>query len=316
VAASSLARCFYCNCDLKLFGTALSEYLIDNDLKVVATPAKHQSANGLVESYWKVMVHMAHVYITEKQMPRAFWFYNITHMARMMNAIPGKHSSQLASPFLLVHSVGHDEHTWVPLFSLAFFHHERDGNIQWSKHQAHMMDGIVIGQCPTSNALLVYNPCNKQYYKPDSYHLDPYHLPCSAYPSIKYDGGLFVSLLQYDNPHFEEKYPPCIRVERIDPITNMLLSGTVMDIPFLIKASASSKDSTDLPYIILFDNGTSALIALSQMADLILPPPVTPSAVAGTDTPLPPFLCLNSCITFKHKGQYHKGYLGQHDSVH
>ncbi len=73
-AAGSLARCFYCDCDLKLFGSAISEYLIDNQSKVVAAPAKRQSANGLVESHWKTMVHMAWAYITEKQMPRTFWF--------------------------------------------------------------------------------------------------------------------------------------------------------------------------------------------------------------------------------------------------
>ncbi len=68
-----------------------------------------------------------------------YWFYAITHAARMMNAIPGKHLGYLASPFLLVHGVGHDEHTWIPLFSLCYFHHVRDGNqkrpsikpIQW-----------------------------------------------------------------------------------------------------------------------------------------------------------------------------------------
>ncbi len=58
-AAGSLACCFYCNCDPKLFGRAISEYLVDNSSKVVAAPAKHQSSNGLVESHWNVMVHMA-----------------------------------------------------------------------------------------------------------------------------------------------------------------------------------------------------------------------------------------------------------------
>ena len=89
-AAGRLARCFYCDCDLKLFGSAVSEYLIDNDSKVVAAPAKRQSSNGLVESLWKTMVHMARAYITEKQMPRTFWFYAVVHAARMMNAIPGR----------------------------------------------------------------------------------------------------------------------------------------------------------------------------------------------------------------------------------
>jgi hypothetical protein len=165
------------------------------------------------------------------------------------------------------------------------------------------MDGIVFDRSPTSNALLVYNLRNKQNYKPDSHHLDPYCLPSLVYPSIKYDGGLYVSLLCNDNPQFEEKYPPGTRVERIDPGTNMLISGTFMDIPFPINVSGSSKDSTDLPYTILFDDGTTAFIPLSQMAGLIPPPPITPSAADGDDSLLPLFLCLNSWITFEHEGQ-------------
>ncbi len=120
--AGLLARCFYSDCNLKLFGLAVSKYLIngqskvvpapdliDNQSKVIAAPAKRQSANGLIELHWKVMVHMAHAYLTKKQIPCTFWFYAITHAAWIMNAIPSKHSGHLGSPFLLVHGVGHDE---------------------------------------------------------------------------------------------------------------------------------------------------------------------------------------------------------------
>jgi hypothetical protein len=114
-SAGGLARCFYCDCDAKLFGTAISEYLIDNESKVLAAPAKRQSSNGLVESHWKIMVHMAHAYLMEKQMPHTYWFFAITHAARMMNLIPSKYGNKgLALPFLLIHGVGHDQHTWVP----------------------------------------------------------------------------------------------------------------------------------------------------------------------------------------------------------
>jgi hypothetical protein len=211
--AGSLACSFYSNCDLKLFGMAIREYLIDNSSKIVAAPAGHQSSNSLVESQWKVMVHMACAYLTEKQMPRTFWFFAITHAAWMMNAIPCKVHGLLASPFLLVHGMGHDERTWIPLFSLCFFHHNRDGPVKCSKNQAHTMDGIVVGCSPTLNALLVYNPRNKKYYKPDSYRIDSYHLPTLVYPDVKYDGRLFFSLLRDDNPSMEEKYSPGTRVE-------------------------------------------------------------------------------------------------------
>jgi hypothetical protein len=157
-AAGALARCFYSDCDTKLFGTAIAEYLIDNNSKVLTAPAKHQSVNGLVESHWKTMLHMARAYLTKKQMPRTYWFFAITHAAWMMNAIPGKFRDHLALPFLLIHGIGHDEWTWIPLFSLCYFHHEKDSNDTQTKHMAHTMDGIIIGHSPTSHALMVFNP--------------------------------------------------------------------------------------------------------------------------------------------------------------
>jgi hypothetical protein len=285
-SAGSLAICFYSDCDVKLFGTAISEYLIETNSKVVAAHTKCQPSNGLVKSHWKTMVQMGCAYLTKNQMPRTYWFYAITHAARMMNAILGKNLGYLASPFLLVHGIGHDERTWIPLFSLCYFHHIRDGNQKCSKHQAHTMDGIVIGHSLTLNALLVYNLRNKQYYELDSYHLDSYRLT-SVYPDIRYDGSLFCSLVHDDNPPMEEKYPPGTRVERMDPATNMLLAGTVMNIPFSTTDSNSGGPSQDESYSILFSNGTSASIPLSEMAGIIpLPPVVSP--------PHPTFTSLDS----------------------
>jgi hypothetical protein len=172
--AGSYAHCFRSDCDAKLFGKCIWKHLIDHNSNILAAVADRQSANGLVESHWKTMVHMSRAYLTKKQMPRSFWFFLIVHSAWMMNAIPGKLQGKLASPFLLVHGVGHDECTWFPLFLVCYFHHDRDGGVACSHTQAHMMDGIAIGQFPTSNALLVYNPWTKRYYKPDSYHLDHY----------------------------------------------------------------------------------------------------------------------------------------------
>ncbi len=231
----------------------------------------------------------------------------------MMNTIPGKFKDYLASPFLLVHGVGHDVHTWIPLFSTCYFHHKKDGDQSRSKHQAHTMDGVIIGRSPTSNALFVYNPRNCQYYKPDSYRVDTYQLPGSVYPDMKYDCGLFCLLLRDDNPSFEEKYPPGTRVERVDPATIMLLAGTVMDIPY---PSSGSGDESTFNYAVLFDNGTTASITLSEMASIILAPPVQVSTLDSQDSLLLPFLQLIAKITYKHEGQFYKGFLGKCGGVY
>ena len=57
--AGSHARCFRCDRDPKLFGTTIKEHLVDHGSNIVAAAAGRQSSNGLVESHWKIMVHMA-----------------------------------------------------------------------------------------------------------------------------------------------------------------------------------------------------------------------------------------------------------------
>jgi hypothetical protein len=225
-----------------------------------------------------------------------------------MNAIPGKLGGKLASPFLLAHGVGHDKRTWFSLFLVCYFHHERDGDVPRSHCQSHTIDCISVGRSPTSNVMLVYSPRTKRYYKPDSYRLDPYQLPLLVYPTLRYDGGLFCSLLQDENVPMEEPYPPGTRVERINPTTNMLLAGTVMDIPL----STTPSDSPS--YQILFDNGTSASIPLTDMPSLILAPPVPMSAPVDSSSDdssslLPPYVSVKSRITYEHEGAYHKGFL-------
>jgi hypothetical protein len=246
-------------------------------------------------------------------MPHNFWFYAITHAARMMNTIPGKFKDCLTSPFMIVHGIGHNVHTWTSLFSLCYFHHEKDGKDMRTKHMAHLTDSVIIGWSPTLHALMVYNPCNHQYYKLDSYWIDSYWFSGSVYPILQYDGSLFCYLLCDDNPQFEEKYPPGTRVERIDPKTNMLLAGMTIDIPFPLNPSGD----TSIPnYTILFNNGPTTSIPLEQMAGIISSPPINVDDSDSAASLLPPFLRLNSKITFELEGQYHKGFLGQRDRVY
>jgi hypothetical protein len=161
--AGSLACQFWCDCDNKLFRSNVHSFLHTNNSSILASPAGHQSSNGLLKSLWKIMVHMSRAYLTEKQMPRSFWYFALKHSAQMMNMIPGKYRGKLASPFMLVYGVHPDQRTWIPLFSLCYFHHKKDSDASRSKNKALMLDGIVIGRSQTSNAILVYNPCNQQY---------------------------------------------------------------------------------------------------------------------------------------------------------
>ena len=152
------------------------------------------------------------------------------------------------------------------------------------------MNGVIIGRSPTFNALLVFNPHNKQYYEPDSYQIDSFRLPCSAYCDLKYDSGLFCSLYCNNNPPIEELYPPGTRVKRIDPNSHMLLAGTVMDIPFFGALPSPDSPTSSPLYTILFDNGTPTSIPLQDMVSIIPKPPVDIDSSDSQDSLLPPFL--------------------------
>jgi hypothetical protein len=89
--AGSFAHQSRCGCNEKLFGSAVRSFLHTNNSSIGASPAGQQSSNGLVESHWKIMVHMSRAYLTKKKIPWTFWYYAIKHAAWMMNMIPGKY---------------------------------------------------------------------------------------------------------------------------------------------------------------------------------------------------------------------------------
>jgi hypothetical protein len=90
----------------------------------------------------------------------------------------------------------------------------------------------------------------------------------------------------------KEKYPPGTWIEWVDPSTNTLLSGSVMDIPF--PATSPNSPPSKLSYTILFDNGTTVSIPVQDMALLIPPPPVdllpNGDSSSSQDSLLLPFL--------------------------
>jgi hypothetical protein len=298
-----LATQFWCDCGKKLFGSHINLFLHMEHSSIVSSLAGRQSANGLVESHWKIMFHMSRVYLTKKKMPRTYWYFAIKHLAQMMKMIPGKYHNKLAPPCMLVHGKRPDATTWLPLFLLCYFHYDKDSDASCSKHKAHTMDGIVVGRSSTSNAILVYNPCNQNYYELDSYRFDPYHLPSSVYPNIVYNGGLFVSLQRDASPQISKPYPPGTRVVDFDPTTNTTGSGKVMDIPM--------DPSTSPQYLIQFASGATTSVTASKMPSVIPKPDIN---LSNTSHLLPPFLRPNSKITYEHEGQYHKGYLTQSDN--
>ena len=229
---------------------AVVSWLRANGSDIASAPAGRQSSNGLVERQWRTMVEMARSYLTEKQMPRAFWLSAIQHAARMMNCIPGKVRDELTTPFELIHHSPPDSRLWFPLFSVGYFHHNRDGSVARSGFQAQTLEGIAIGRSDTSNAMIFYNPRTRQYYELDTYKLDPLRLPSTVWPQyIQYDGGIFADLYRDANPHVPEPFPPGMRVLAFLPDTSSAAPGTISKIPLKDSSSAMRPDS----YLVILD---------------------------------------------------------------
>ena len=173
------------------------------------------------------------------------------------------------------------------------------------------MDGNTIGRSPISNALLVYNPRNKQFYEPESYRLDPYRIPGSMYSNIKYDGGLFCSLVKYGALVQDKAYPPGTWVVQEDPSTQTIRRGTVMENPL-----DPSQPVEQQAYLIQSDDFTIISIPIVDMPKYIPKPPKPLSPATKNDSPLPDFLQLKQKVTYEHDGQYYQGYTGQIDGVY
>jgi hypothetical protein len=65
--AGSLAQQFWCNYDEKLFGSSIKSFLHYNASTIATSLAGHQSTNVLVESHWKIMVHMSRAYLPKSK---------------------------------------------------------------------------------------------------------------------------------------------------------------------------------------------------------------------------------------------------------
>lgn len=92
-----------------------------NGSTIIVAPENCQSSNGFVDCTIQTLIHMAHIYITVKQVGHEFWFFAIGHAASMFNQVTGCLGHKLTSPFELVYNMKPNSTTWFKLFSLGYF---------------------------------------------------------------------------------------------------------------------------------------------------------------------------------------------------
>ena len=163
----------YTDFDPKLILGKCGKHLKHHGIRVRASPASRQSQNGLVERRWGVITNMARAFLTDSKMPRKFWFWALRHANYIQNILPVTYKGVKTTPLEL--STGHkpDFRTLMPIFSTAYFKHDRDGE----RHrdgigEAQTMQGIVIGRSMHCDGLIIYTPITQKFYHTTDFKLD------------------------------------------------------------------------------------------------------------------------------------------------
>lgn len=124
--AGMIPETFYTDFDLKLIKGKTAHWIRQTNLRVIAAPSAHQDENGHVEHNWNVAVDMAHVFLTNAQMPCNFWFHTVQHATRICNIFPCKVDGELTMAFKLAYGIKPD-YCILCLFSIGYFKAYRDG---------------------------------------------------------------------------------------------------------------------------------------------------------------------------------------------
>jgi hypothetical protein len=184
---------------------------LSNKSNIIAAPAGRQSSNGLVERTWRTIIEMGRAYMSEKQMPRDYWFFAIRQAVLMLNQTPGRLGRKITTPYELVHGVKPDSRTWFELFSIGFFAHDTDlaTNEARTTSQAQTIAGIAVGRDASTNTITFYNPITRTYYRPPSFKLGESLLPITMFPKhIHYDGGLTCGRLRHNTDPTQNHFLP------------------------------------------------------------------------------------------------------------
>jgi hypothetical protein len=299
VDAGQIPETFYTDFDPKLIGGKTAEWIRKAESKVVAAPSSRQDKNGLVERNWNVVVDMARAFLTDAQMPRAFWFQAVQHATRVCNIFPCRVNGELTTAFELAYGVKPDYRVLFRLFSVGYYKVYKEGERFCDGiGEAQSKQGIAIGRHHITNAMEFYCPHTKTIHVAADFTLDEARSTPNAF-NLKYDGGIFFGL--YDHSPAArgiEPYP-----EGTSVIVNSI-PGTVILTPLTSSTQGIPDTDTDQFYTIRLSDDNVMQIAAPEMFSIL---PVTTSQAPSLA--IPAWISTNHKVLYLHDGQYLRGYL-------
>ena len=73
----TLPQRVYTDFDHRLLSGLTEKYLNEHNCEVLGAPASRQHQNGLVERQWQTLMNMSRSYLSNKQIPRTYWWWAI-----------------------------------------------------------------------------------------------------------------------------------------------------------------------------------------------------------------------------------------------
>ena len=172
----------------------------------------------------------------------------------MANYFPCVHEGSTTTPFELFYGSKPDYRLLVRLFSVGFFHHDRDADRQRTMAEAQTMSGLFVGYSDRVDGAMFYCPHTKQVYETADYKLAP-SLPPGAFFRLPYDGGLYFGLC--DSPlTTPEPFPPGSEVSYLAPSASTPVRAHVLAVPLSPTASGRPVVDTSPSYRLRLADGS------------------------------------------------------------
>ena len=213
-------------------------------------------------------MNMARSFLHQRQIPRVYWYWAIRHACQINNYFPCEVDGEKTTPLELVYGVKPDFSTLLPLFSVTYFKHDKDGARARDGTESKVMQGILLGRSSKADGYLIYSPFTKEFYVSSDCKLDVGSSTATMF-NLKYDGGLFIGL--YDSSDVSngvEPYPPGTSIIYKGKDGNEY-SGTVSSSPLSdCDKGFPSSSSTHARYSVRLSSGEIVVFSAEEL-DLI-----------------------------------------------
>ena len=322
IDAGGIPRRIQCDFDPRFLGGKVRRLLTTRGIRVTASPPNRQSQNGLVESHWKTATQMARSFLAEAHLPKSFWFWALRESVARMNLIPVRFNdnpSDLTTPHELYYGTPPDYRVLFPFGALGYYHRPQDGGRgNRTTFESQAFTGIALGRSDNANGLMFWNPTLQRFAVSADYRLDSARSLQSAFPELKYDGGLTLRLYSDPTQDYIEVFPVGLsvfaRLPSDTPNEFNFVEGTVIACP------GAKPESEPLYKVRLSDTDTGIFsrIELFHPDDPLGPdslrPPTSASDLDEDEADplipvLPTWMKIGTKLTLLIKDRQYKGFL-------